>query len=36
MFKLENDITIDVFRAKNMINQQGEIISFEEMYNRRV
>jgi hypothetical protein len=35
MFKLENDITIDVFRAKNMINQQGEIISFEEIYNRR-
>jgi len=35
MFKLENDVTIDVFRAKKMINQEGETISFEEMYNRK-
>lgn len=35
MFKLENDVTIDVFRAKKMINQEGEGISFEEMYRRK-
>ncbi|MDI6735368.1 MAG: hypothetical protein QME42_04095 [bacterium] len=35
MFKLENDITIDVFRCKKIINQEGEIISFEEIYKNR-
>ncbi|MDI6751376.1 MAG: hypothetical protein QME07_00730 [bacterium] len=35
MFKLENDITIDVFRCKKIINQEGEAISFEEIYKNR-
>ncbi|MEW6607973.1 MAG: hypothetical protein AB1414_11080 [bacterium] len=35
MFKLENDVSIDVFRAKKVITQKGETISFEEMYNRK-
>ncbi len=35
MFKLENDVTIDVFRAPKMIIQTGEIISFKELYKRR-
>ncbi|MEW6619213.1 MAG: hypothetical protein AB1422_07740 [bacterium] len=35
MFKLENDVSIDVFRAKKKIIQEGETISFEEMYNRK-
>ncbi|MBU1599088.1 hypothetical protein KKG61_03120 [bacterium] len=35
MFKLENDITIDVFRCKKITNQEGETISFEEIYKNR-
>ncbi len=35
MFKLENDITIDVFRCKKIINQEGEAILFEEIYKNR-
>lgn len=35
MFKLENDITIDVFRAKKLVIKGGEIISFEDLYNRK-
>ncbi|MFH1563747.1 MAG: hypothetical protein ABIF11_10100 [Nitrospirota bacterium] len=35
MFKLENDIVIDVFRCKNIINQEEAIISFEKLYERR-
>lgn len=35
VFRLENDIVIDVFRAKQIGNQAGEIISFEDLYNRR-
>lgn len=35
MFKLENDITIDVFRCKKIENQEGELISFEEIYKNR-
>ncbi|MFH0773948.1 MAG: hypothetical protein V2A53_00430 [bacterium] len=35
MFKLENDITIDVFRCKKIGNQEGEVISFEEIYKNR-
>lgn len=35
MFRLENDVTIDVFRAKKMVIQTGEIISFKDLYERR-
>ena len=35
MFKLENHITIDVFRCKKIENQEGELVSFEEMYKNR-
>lgn len=35
MFKLENDIVIDIFRARQIINSEGEIISFEKIYNQR-
>ncbi len=35
MFRLENDIVIDVFRPKNIVNSEGEIMSFNEIYERR-
>ena len=35
-FKLENDITIDIFKAKTYTNQEGETLSFEEIYRKRV
>ena len=34
-FKLENDVTIDVYRAKNYRNLEGEKLTFDELYGRR-
>jgi len=35
MFKLENDVVIDVFRAKKLVIKDGEVISFEDLYRRK-
>jgi hypothetical protein len=35
-FRLENDIFIDVFRAKSYANQEGERMTFDALYRRRV
>lgn len=35
MFQLENDIIIDVFRARKITNKDGELIDFKEIYERR-
>ncbi|MEW6104059.1 MAG: hypothetical protein AB1630_09680 [bacterium] len=35
MFKLENEITIDVFRPKQIVNIEGESLQFEDMFKRK-
>jgi hypothetical protein len=35
-FKLENDITVDVFRARSYTNKEGETLTFEDLYRRKV
>lgn len=35
-FTLENDITIDVFKARSYRNQEGEKMTFDALYRRKV